>query len=372
MSEPDPDLLHHHHHEANKNINVDQQLDQQQQQHQQQEQHQQQHQMPIHQMPDLPPLAHNNSDPPPMPGGGPAFHHQQQQQPQMGGDDGVGVGGLDGNMDADGLKDEDGQGQRRFFPRVKQLVNPEWEHFLQGVLHSVQAHQAHATLKASGVEDNAWYQVFHAVYGGFASDSCSVPQGKNRYHKFKDKIVELWRYMAVTEPPDHDVNGRLWKMGRLQWETYKSLLVVAGKNPIEIALDVKGSPTKIKKKGRGKAAATIARGMPLMHYDPPKKNYLPSPLHEIHHIWKMSSKRGDAMEMGFIRKDYLNNVRAFSEDCMSGPETPTKLLWSLEGLNELREIEQDPEIKKIISDAYAQVLQRYLAALQKKRGITKK
>ena len=45
--------------------------------------------------------------------------------------------------------------------------------FLQGVLHCVQAHQAHTVLKASGVEDNAWFQVFHAVYGGIAADSCS-------------------------------------------------------------------------------------------------------------------------------------------------------------------------------------------------------
>ena len=179
--------------------------------------------------------------------------------------------------------------------------------------------------------------------------------------------------MAVTEPPEHDVNGRLWKMGRVQWEMYKSLLVVAGKTPLEITLDVKGSPTKAKKKGRGKAAATIARGMPVMHYDAaPKKNFLPSPLHELHHVWKMSSKRNDAMEMGFIRKDYLNNVRAFADECQSGPETPSKLLWSLEGLNELRDADQDPEIKKLVADAYGQVLQRYLSALNKKKGITKK
>lgn len=205
----------------------------------------------------------------------------------------------------------------------------------------------------------------------------TVPQGKNRYHKFKDKIVELWRYMAVTEPPEHDVNGRLWKMGRGQWEMYKSLLVVAGKSPLEIQMDIKGvagSPGKAKKKGRGKAAATISRGMPIMHhYDTSvKKNYLPSPLHELHHIWKMSFKRGDTMEMGFIRKDYTTNIRTFAEECSSGPDSPTRLLWTLEGLNELREIEHEAEIKKIIGDAYANVLQRYLAALNRKRGLAKK
>lgn len=250
--------------------------------------------------------------------------------------------------------------------------------FLQGVLHSVQAHQAHQQLKASGTEDNAWFQVFHAVYGGFASDSCSVPQGKNRYHKFKDKIVELWRYMSVTEAPDHDINGRLWKMGRAQWEMYKSLLVVAGKSPLEIELEVKGPDSAkltmgTKKKGRGKAAATIARQMPIVHYEAaPKKNYLPFPLHELHHIWKMSFKRNDQMEMSFIRKDYVQSIRSFADECLTGPETTSKLLWNLEGLNELREIDQEPECRKIIADTYANVLQRYVVSLNKKRGFAKK
>lgn len=273
----------------------------------------------------------------------------------------------------DGKKDEQNGGSRRFFPRVKQLVNPEWEHFLQGVLHSVQAHQAHTVLKASGVEDNAWYQVFHAVYGGIAADNCSVPQGKNRYHKFKDKIVELWRYIAVTAAPEHDVNSRLWKMARAQWDMYKSLLVVAGKSPVEITLDAKGSPAKIKKKGRGKAAATISRGMPLMHFDPPaKKNFLPSPLHELHTVWKMSLKHNDPVEMGYIRGDYQNALKAFTDECMGGPETPTKLLWHLEGLNELREVDQEADMKSLIGNAYKNVLQRYLSALNKKNKGGKK
>ncbi|CAB9521910.1 expressed unknown protein [Seminavis robusta] len=272
---------------------------------------------------------------------------------------------------------EDGQKgtySRRFFPRVKQLVNPEWEHFLQSVLHSVQAHQAHQSLKASGVEDNAWYQVFHSVYGGIAADSCSVPQGKNRYHKFKDKIVELWRYMAVTDAPEHDINGRLWKMGRTQWEMYKSLLVVAGKSPVEITMDgsypktIPGGKIKTLKKGR-KGTPVTRQQTPIVHYEPaPKKNYLPSPLHDLHIVWKMTVKHNDPIEMGYIRKDYQNCIRMFIEECHGGPETPNKLLWHLEGLNELRDVEQEDEIRKQIGDAYKAVLQRYVAALNKKKG----
>jgi hypothetical protein len=172
---------------------------------------------------------------------------------------------------------------------------------------------------------------------------------------------------SVSQPPDHDINSRLWKMGRAQWDMYKSLLVVAGKSPVEIALDSKGSPAKLKKKGRGKAAAAVARGISMMYEAPPKKNFLPSPLHELHTVWKMSLKHNDPVEMGYIRTDYHSSIKAYTDDCLGGPETSNKLLFHLEGLNELREVDQESEIKKLIGDTYKQVLQRYLIALNKKK-----
>lgn len=167
------------------------------------------------------------------------------------------------------------------------------------------------------------------------------------------------------------MNSRLWKMGRAQWDMYKSLLVVAGKSPVEITLDAKGSPTKMKKKGRGKAAATVARGLPMLYEPPPKKNFLPSPLHELHTVWKMSLKHNDPIEMGYIRGDYNSSIRSFTDDCLGGPETSNKLMFHLEGLSELREVEQETDMKKLIGDTYKQVLQRYMTALNKKKGAKK-
>jgi hypothetical protein len=45
------------------------------------------------------------------------------------------------------------------------------------------------------------------VYGGIAAE-CSIPTGKNRYHKFKDKIVELWTAMESQAPDDHPLKQR--------------------------------------------------------------------------------------------------------------------------------------------------------------------
>lgn len=201
-----------------------------------------------------------------------------------------------------------------------------------------------------------------------------MPQGKNRYHKFKDKIVELWRYMAVTDAPDHDAHIRLWKLGRAQWEMYKSLLVVAGKQPMEITLDAKGSPIKAKKKGK---KASIGRGYSLMSYEAAsKKPRLPSPLEELHHVWIMSQEHKDVdrsnEELDIIRKDYEKHIQTFTDDCSGGPNNPTNLLWYLEGLNELREAKQDEQIKKLISDTYKAVLQRYVGVVTNPSTASKK
>lgn len=51
---------------------------------------------------------------------------------------------------------------------------------------------------ASHKPSNAWYKAFDLVYGGVASDY-SVPTGKNRYAKFKDKIVEVWTALEATQ-----------------------------------------------------------------------------------------------------------------------------------------------------------------------------
>ena len=71
---------------------------------------------------------------------------------------------------------------------------------------------------ASHKAGNPWYKAFHGVYGGVAAD-CSIPTGKNRYHKFKDKIVELWTAMEQIEShPLKDMGVRQINSYRLACE----------------------------------------------------------------------------------------------------------------------------------------------------------
>ena len=48
---------------------------------------------------------------------------------------------------------------------------------------------------------------FADIYAGVARDY-SVPQGKNRYHKFKDKVVEVWQALEQLPPGEHSCRVR--------------------------------------------------------------------------------------------------------------------------------------------------------------------
>jgi hypothetical protein len=81
-------------------------------------------------------------------------------------------------------------------------------------LNSLESSGAPLVAAASHKAGNPWYKAFHGVYGGVAAD-CSIPTGKNRYHKFKDKIVELWTAMEQIE------SHPLKEMGVQQISSYR-------------------------------------------------------------------------------------------------------------------------------------------------------
>ena len=121
--------------------------------------------------------------------------------------------------------------------------------FLQGVLTALETteapHCAHASHKAS----NAWYKAFHNIYGGIAAD-CTIPTGKNRYHKFKDKIVEIW--LALEGEESHNLKDQ----GMRQLTTWRRAMDAK-------AIEVPDSPAGLTtKKGAKRASSGSAGGRP--------------------------------------------------------------------------------------------------------------
>lgn len=124
------------------------------------------------------------------------------------------------------LNEVDGQGKRRFFPRVKHLIgNKEWEEFLTQVLQCIEEAGAPETAAASHKANNSWYKAFDLIYGGVAREY-SIPTGKNRYHKFKDKILEVWVALESQAPGENDCRD----LAMVQYERYKRACSEANKN----------------------------------------------------------------------------------------------------------------------------------------------
>jgi len=70
---------------------------------------------------------------------------------------------------------------------------PKQNQYLSGILHAVET--SGCASQAVATTTNAWMTAFNIVYTTVATD-CHLPQGKNRHHKFKDKIVEVWQAMV--------------------------------------------------------------------------------------------------------------------------------------------------------------------------------
>lgn len=143
------------------------------------------------------------------------------------------------------LNEVDQQGKRRFFPRVKHLIgNKEWEEFLTQVLQCIEEAGAPETAAASHKANNAWYKAFDLIYGGVAREY-SIPTGKNRYHKFKDKILEVWQALEQQAPGENHCR----EVAMEQYERYRKACAEANKNGGALQ-----TPSKIAKTAAGQSA----------------------------------------------------------------------------------------------------------------------
>eukprot|EP00535_Pseudo-nitzschia_heimii_P003899 CAMPEP_0197178646 /NCGR_PEP_ID=MMETSP1423-20130617/3864_1 /TAXON_ID=476441 /ORGANISM="Pseudo-nitzschia heimii, Strain UNC1101" /LENGTH=523 /DNA_ID=CAMNT_0042628429 /DNA_START=280 /DNA_END=1851 /DNA_ORIENTATION=- len=159
------------------------------------------------------------------------------------------------------LNDVDGQGKRRFFPRVKHLIgNKEWEDFLTQVLQCIEEAGAPEAAAASHKANNAWYKAFDLIYGGVAREY-SIPTGKNRYHKFKDKILEVWVALEAQAPGENHCRD----LALEQYERYKRACAEVNKSSAggghhHHHHHLQSAPNKAGKIGAGHSAGGSASG----------------------------------------------------------------------------------------------------------------
>ena len=97
--------------------------------------------------------------------------------------------------------------------------------FLTQVLQCIEEAGAPEAAAASHKANNAWYKAFDLIYGGVAREY-SIPTGKNRYHKFKDKILEVWVALESQAPGENHCRD----LALEQYERYKRACAEANKS----------------------------------------------------------------------------------------------------------------------------------------------
>jgi len=252
-------------------------------------------------------------------------------------------------------------GKRRFFPRVKHLLTREWESFLVGVLDALEQSGAPQAAAASHKVSNPWYKAFDLVYSGVAQ-GCSIPHGKNRYHKFKDKIVELWVAMEQHASDDHPLKARSVD----QLEEYKKACANHAATPKKEPGSTPKTPGGLKTPadkilgaaGRRSFASSIA--LKWKHLNEAEALAgLPEPLQSLIHVRhiaaELSASNKAAIEEPFqtALEEYLKQV----------PEEKTELFQMSTSLALLYRLSQSEKETKDITDAYERILGLYLVTL---------
>ena len=229
---------------------------------------------------------------------------------------------------------------------------------------------------ASHKSTNEWYKAFDVVYSNVAAD-CSIPTGKNRFHKFKEKIVELWNAMETDAPDDHPLKARAVQ----QLNTYRLVCEEArkaessssSKSPsatYTVRTSAKrttgsGSGTAGTKRSYGSSSSSInsfapASGRTWKHLDEGSVlGKLPEPLKALVHLRNMGSEIGASkIRVGNLESQYQD---ALQEYLQQGPGDDA--FGRAQTLVVLHRFSHSVREGKEILAAYEQAVSTYVAEL---------
>ncbi len=234
--------------------------------------------------------------------------------------------------------------------------------FLLGVLDALDEAGAPKSAAASHKLTNPWYKAFHIIYNGIARD-CSIPHGKNRYHKFKDKIVELWQAIECYSGGDLPLRDRA--LGQL--DEYRRSCATQAVTP-------KKDPTT--PNGTSKTPSTMSKPKPQMgkalplernsvsdprweHLDEATalKN-LPDSLQRLMNIRNLVVEVGAGNKLA-VDEQYDKILQEYLTDV---PESADSLYEKMLGLAFLCRYAQSSKEKKDIAEVYERVVTDYLVA----------
>ena len=219
--------------------------------------------------------------------------------------------------------------------------------FLTQVLQCIEEAGAPETAAASHKANNSWYKAFDLIYGGVAREY-SIPTGKNRYHKFKDKILEVWVALESQAPGENHCR----ELAMEQYERYKRACAEASKNGSAVSAPVKASKTGVGqsasasyKLAGGKRSYNTAMGggasLPVSHQSLWKNldektilEGLPSKLQSLVHLKQLSKEMVAGMANRAARKGIEEHSKKLDGAYL---EAMTEYLKEVEEVEEIKE-----------------------------------
>lgn len=232
--------------------------------------------------------------------------------------------------------------------------------FLLGVLDALEESGASKSAAASHKLTNAWYKAFHIIYNGVARD-CSIPHGKNRYHKFKDKIVELWQAIEAYNGGDLPLRDRA--LGQLDdYRQACAAQAVTPKKEPSIPGPSKTPSVPRPKPQVSRALATERHAVMESRWEHLDEAHalksLPESLQKLIHIRNLVIEVGAGNKLAVEEQydkalqDYLKNI----------PEATDALYEKILGLAFLWRHAQGSKEKQDIAEIYERVVADFLVA----------
>lgn len=232
--------------------------------------------------------------------------------------------------------------------------------FLVGVLDALDEAAAPTAACASHKATNPWYKAFNSIYTGVARD-CSIPHGKNRYHKFKDKIVELWQGVESHTGDDLPLRDR----ALAQYEEYKKSCTTQAITPKKEGSATPKTPGSLATprmaslKTPSSTRRFLSGAMAWKHLDEKVVlETLPEPLKSLVHIRHLVQELGTPNTT--VKEQYDKALEEYLKDI---PEGKDALYEKSLGLAFLFRYALNAEETKDIKEVYERVVSDYLVVI---------
>lgn len=232
---------------------------------------------------------------------------------------------------------------------------------------------------------NEWQVAFDASYNTVLSDF-SLPSGKNRYHKFRDKVVEIWKAMEDNAEISFD-NNPLYTMAKRQHMWFsramnerKAMIGLDDRKQAPSSSHKDTSKAKAKPKSVPAATstttatpATSTKKRPAVGASPTTSPAIATtPLAPVgfataaRDIANSSTDSMDKSGWQEVLMSKLEIITVLLQTANNNPHMPPKLPILLNDLHRLRVRTTDPGELAIMKPYYVDLLNNYLQAIEYK------